>query len=213
MVKHTATSVVTIERFIIEQEKMHPEATGELSGILYDMALAAKMIANKVRSAGLADILGSAEQENVQGEMQQKLDVFANDTIIKAVESALTATHDNKQRVAATMREFYTYVADAGGAFRLVFESDLTSETAVRERLDRVTNSCADAIAHVIHDDTGLPAEESRLLAVSLVGMAQVSARFWLAENGSLPQHQATDLVASLAWRGIRGFPRSADPG
>ena len=135
------------------------------------------------------------------------------DTIIKAVESALTATHDNKQRVAATMQEFYTYVADAGGAFRLVFESDLTSETAVRERLDRVTNSCADAIADVIHDDTGLPAEESRLLAVSLVGMAQVSARFWLAENGSLPQHQATDLVASLAWRGIRGFPRSADPG
>ena len=60
MVKHTATSVVTIDRFIIEQEKMHPEATGELSGILYDLALAAKMIANKVRSAGLADILGSA---------------------------------------------------------------------------------------------------------------------------------------------------------
>ena len=86
MVKHTATSVVTIERFIIEQERLHPEATGELSGILYDLALAAKMIANKVRSAGLADILGSAEQENVQGEMQQKLDVFANETIIKAMD-------------------------------------------------------------------------------------------------------------------------------
>ena len=57
---HTATSVVTIERFIIEQERLHPEATGELSGILYDLALAAKMIANKVRSAGLVDILGSA---------------------------------------------------------------------------------------------------------------------------------------------------------
>ena len=63
-VKHTATSVVTIERFIIEQERQHPEATGQLSGILYDMALAAKMIANKVRSAGLADILGSAGEEN-----------------------------------------------------------------------------------------------------------------------------------------------------
>src|SRR5690349_22788946 len=44
------------------------------------------MIANKVRSAGLADILGSAEQENVQGEVQQKLDVFANETIIKAMD-------------------------------------------------------------------------------------------------------------------------------
>jgi fructose-1,6-bisphosphatase I len=86
VVRHTATSVVTIERFIIEQERRHPEATGELSGILYDLALAAKMIANKVRSAGLADILGSAESENVQGEVQQKLDVLANEIIIKAMD-------------------------------------------------------------------------------------------------------------------------------
>ncbi len=86
MVKHTATSVVTIERYIIEQEKLHPEATGELSGLLYDLALAAKMIANKVRSAGLADILGSTENVNVQGETQQKLDVLANEIIVKAVD-------------------------------------------------------------------------------------------------------------------------------
>ncbi len=86
MVKHTATSVVTIERYIIEQERLHPQATGELSGLLYDMAVAAKMIANKVRSAGLADILGSASTENIQGEIQQKLDVFANETIVKAMD-------------------------------------------------------------------------------------------------------------------------------
>ena len=86
MVKHTATSVVTIDRFIIEQEKLHPEATGELSGLLYDLALAAKMIANKVRSAGLADILGATEDINVQGETQQKLDVIANEIIVKAVD-------------------------------------------------------------------------------------------------------------------------------
>jgi fructose-1,6-bisphosphatase I len=86
MVNHTATSVVTIDRFIIEQEKQHPRATGKLSGILYDLALAAKIISNKVRSAGLADILGATENENVQGEVQQKLDVFANETIIKALD-------------------------------------------------------------------------------------------------------------------------------
>jgi fructose-1,6-bisphosphatase I len=86
VVYNTPTSVVTIERFIIEQERLHPEATGELSGILYDLALAAKIIAGKVRRAGLVDILGSAEAENVQGELQQKLDVFANETIIKALD-------------------------------------------------------------------------------------------------------------------------------
>ena len=86
MVKHTATSVVTIERYIIEQERLYPEATGELSGILYDVALAAKMISSKVRRAGLVDILGAMETENVQGEIQQKLDVFANEIIIKAMD-------------------------------------------------------------------------------------------------------------------------------
>ena len=75
MVKHTDTSVVTIERHIIDQEKRFPDATGELSGILYDLALASKMIANKVRLAGLADILGEHGTENVQGEVQQRLDV------------------------------------------------------------------------------------------------------------------------------------------
>ena len=86
MVKHTATSVVTIDRFIIEQERLHPEATGELSGILYDLALAAKMIANKVRMAGLADILGAAGSENIQGEAQQRLDVLSNEIIVKAMD-------------------------------------------------------------------------------------------------------------------------------
>jgi fructose-1,6-bisphosphatase I len=86
VVQHTQTSVVTIERYIIEQERLYPEATGELSGILYDIALAAKMIANKVRSAGLADILGSDGSENVQGEVQQKLDVISNDIIVKAMD-------------------------------------------------------------------------------------------------------------------------------
>ena len=86
LVTHTATSVVTIDRFIIEQEQRHPQATGRLSNILYDLALAAKMIANKVRSAGLADILGSTHIENVQGEIQQKLDVIAHDTIVKALD-------------------------------------------------------------------------------------------------------------------------------
>ncbi len=84
--RNTATSVVTIERFIIEQERFFPEATGELSGLLYDLALAGKIISSKVRSAGLIDIIGATEDENVQGEIQQKLDIISNDIIVKAVD-------------------------------------------------------------------------------------------------------------------------------
>jgi fructose-1,6-bisphosphatase I len=85
-VYNTKTSVVTIDRYIIEQEKQHAGATGELSRLLQDLALAAKMIANKVRLAGLADILGATNLENVQGEIQQKLDVLANEIIVKAMD-------------------------------------------------------------------------------------------------------------------------------
>ena len=86
MVRNTYTSVVTIERYIIEQERLHPQATGALSGILQDLALAAKMIASKVRLAGLVDVLGEHGTENVQGESQQKLDVISNDIIVKAMD-------------------------------------------------------------------------------------------------------------------------------
>jgi AcrR family transcriptional regulator len=131
------------------------------------------------------------------------------DTIIDNCRAALEATDDNKQRVAATMDAFFAYVASDSGAFRLVFESDLTNEPAVREHVDRVTTECAALIAHVIHDDTGLPADASRLLAVSLVGMAQVSARFWLTDRGGIGRDDAAALVAGLAWRGIRGYPKA----
>jgi fructose-1,6-bisphosphatase I len=82
----SATSVVTIERFIMEQERLHPEATGELSNLLYDLCLAAKIISRQVRRAGLTDILGEFGAVNVQGEVQQKLDVFAHDTVRHSVE-------------------------------------------------------------------------------------------------------------------------------
>jgi fructose-1,6-bisphosphatase I len=74
--------VVTIESFIIDQERHYaPQATGDLSNILYDIGLAAKIINSHVRMAGLADILGSDGAVNVQGEVVQKLDEFANDTM------------------------------------------------------------------------------------------------------------------------------------
>jgi len=130
------------------------------------------------------------------------------DAIIDNCRAALDSTHDNKQRVAAAMEAFYEYIGSHDGAFRLVFESDLTNEPAVRARVDRVTVECARLIAHVIADDTGLPEEQSQLLAVSLVGMGQVSARFWLHGDGSIDQAEAASLVAGLAWRGIGGYPR-----
>ncbi len=75
--------IVTIERYILDQQSDYPEATGSLTSLLYDIALAAKLIASHTNRAGLADILGSTGATNVQGEVVQKLDAYAERTIYR----------------------------------------------------------------------------------------------------------------------------------
>lgn len=76
-------TLMTIERHILEQQRFHPEATGILTGLLYDLALAAKLISRETTRAGIANIIGATSSENVHGETQQKLDVYADDVIFK----------------------------------------------------------------------------------------------------------------------------------
>jgi fructose-1,6-bisphosphatase I len=71
----------TLYRHIIEEERKFPEATGQLSDLLYDIALACKVISLEVNRAGLIDILGLTGEENVQGEAVKKLDVYANEIL------------------------------------------------------------------------------------------------------------------------------------
>jgi fructose-1,6-bisphosphatase I len=80
------TSVYTIERHIVDQERKFPGATGHLTGLLLDIALAAKIISVEVNKAGLAEILGKAGYENIQGEVVQKLDVYAQETMYNALD-------------------------------------------------------------------------------------------------------------------------------
>jgi fructose-1,6-bisphosphatase I len=79
---------VTLYRHIIEQERKYPNATGELSDLLADIALACKLISLEVNRAGLIDILGFTGDENVQGEMVKKLDVYAHETLVNAMEAS-----------------------------------------------------------------------------------------------------------------------------
>jgi fructose-1,6-bisphosphatase I len=96
--------VVTISRFLVDQQRLHPEATGAFTDLLGDIALAAKVIAREVNKAGLVDILGSADDENVHGEEQQKLDVFANQVVIRALDHtglvACMASEENEEIIA-----------------------------------------------------------------------------------------------------------------
>ena len=129
------------------------------------------------------------------------------------VREALASTHDNTERVYATIAAYFEFVSRDGAAFRLIFESDLTNESAVRNRLDTVGLVCADAIAEVIAEDTSLPEADASLLGMALSGMAQVSARHWLAQGSSIPQDEAARLVGALAWRGLGSFPKVGGEG
>lgn len=79
---------ITLYRHIVEEERKYPEATGQLSDLLADIALACKLISLEVNRAGLIDILGFTGTENIHGEVVKKLDVFAHDTLIKAMEAS-----------------------------------------------------------------------------------------------------------------------------
>jgi AcrR family transcriptional regulator len=130
------------------------------------------------------------------------------DELVKRVQNALDSTTENKQRVPATVGAFFDFVSEDAGAFRMVFESDLRGEPAVQEAVDRATSASVDAITETITADAGLDEDKARLLAVGLVGMSQVSARFWLQHHQSMSQEEAVALTANLAWRGIGGgFP------
>jgi AcrR family transcriptional regulator len=131
------------------------------------------------------------------------------DELVASVRTALASTGDNKQRVAATFTAYFEYVAGEGQAFRLVFESDLSNEPAFRERLERGQQECAQMISQMVSQDAGLDDDEARLLSVGMVGLAQVTARYWLTTRDAIARETAEQLVARLAWRGISGWPRS----
>lgn len=132
----------------------------------------------------------------------------ACERLVDLVSAALASTDDNAERVVATMTAFYSMVSSERAEFRLIFESDLTGEAAVEERIWRVNNDIADRIAAVIAEDTGLGPDQSKLLAISLVGIGHVSARYWVTAGG-VDLAEARQLVSDLAWRGISGFPLS----
>lgn len=172
--------------------------------------------ANGYHSAAMDDI---AEQAGVSKPVLYqhfpgKLDLYIAlleshvDALVRAVEEALGSTTDNKQRVHNAVGAFFDFVNGDVGAFRMVFESDLRGEPDVQRAVDRATTATVDAIAKTIMSDAGLDAERARLLAVGLVGMSQVSARYWLDQDADVSRDDAVRLTATLAWRGIgAGFP------
>ncbi len=107
--------IITVQQHILQQQAAHfPGARGSFSSLLSGLTLATKMIQAQIRRAGLLDIIGSAGATNVQGETQQKLDVFANKALLDCLGSrekvAVLASEENEEPVTIDQSEVGEYV-------------------------------------------------------------------------------------------------------
>src|SRR5437773_3893765 len=182
-------SVITIERFIMEQERLHPEATGELSNLLYDLCLAAKIISRQVRRAGLTDILGEFGAINVQGELQQKLDVFAHDTVRHSVEHTgrvcIVASEEEEEPIPVQVR------ADRrGGKYVLLYDPlDGSSNIDVNVSIGTIFS---------IHRRTATKRGPGSLADCLQKGRAQVAAGYIL--------YGSSTMLVYTTGQGVHGF-------
>lgn len=128
-------------------------------------------------------------------------------TLVDSVREAMSSTTDNGQRVRNAVTAYFDFVDGGEGAFRLVFETDLRNEPAVRDRLALASRLCMEAIADTIAADTGLPRPQAELLSVAVTGTSEIAARWWLDSARAVPKAEAVRLIESLVWRGISAFP------
>src|SRR3954468_12161992 len=93
----------TLGQFIIEKQADFPYAKGELSRLLRDIGIAAKLVNREVNKAGLANYIGEAGTTNIQGEGQKKLDIYANEQFISALqyggECCVVVSEENEECV------------------------------------------------------------------------------------------------------------------
>src|SRR5438046_8366357 len=77
--------LVTLEQHLIEEQRHTAGASGDFTGLMTAIAVAAKVVSREVRRAGLTNVLGAAGSENTHGETQQKLDLLANDLLCRVL--------------------------------------------------------------------------------------------------------------------------------
>lgn len=127
--------------------------------------------------------------------------------MVRRIEQAIESSPDNSSRVHSAVRAYFDFVSDERQAFRLIFESDLRDEQAIAGVVNRAIDSCINAISHTIIASTGADTASARLLAAGLVGLSQVSARYWLEQGDEMTRDHAVSLISTLAWRGIAHIP------
>lgn len=129
------------------------------------------------------------------------------DKLIAGVRQALRSTTDNRQRLYAAVQAFFDFVDNDTQGYRLIFQSDLLGDPGVLARVDQATEACIDAVFDLVSHDSGLDPYRARMLAVGLVGVSQVSARYWLEADRPIAKVDAVNTTVDLAWGGLSHVP------
>ena len=177
-------------------------------------------VANGYHSAAMDDIAERAGvskpvlYQHFPGKLELYLALVTThvDVLVVTVRDALASTTDNKNRIAAAVAAYFDFVDREDQAFRLVFESDLRNEPAVQDAVERGERACAEAIAAVIAEDAGLDDDQATLIAVGMVGLCQIAARYWLRTERAVPKHEAIERLSRFAWKGFAGLPLTHSP-
>lgn len=195
MQSHTPTKrFITLGQFIIERQADFPYAKGELSRLLRDIGIAAKIVNREVNKAGLADILGDMGDRNVQGEDQKKLDVYANEQFIKALgaggECIAIASEENEDLI-----EIKSEVANNAKYVVCMDPLDGSSNIDVNVSIGTIFS-----IYRRLNDtDKGQPGTEDFLQK----GVCQVAAGYVI--------YGSSTMLVYTTGKGVNGF--TLDPG
>lgn len=160
---------LTLQHYILQQQQQYPHATGEFSWLLSGITLATKQIQAAVRRAGLNDILGAAGSANVQGEQQQRLDVYANDALVHSMSVrenvAMLVSEEND-------RPIYLSARQGGSRYAVIFDPlDGSSNIDVNVSVGTIFSILR------LPPDYELPSDENDA-ALLLPGSEQVAAGY-----------------------------------
>lgn len=126
--------------------------------------------------------------------------------LVTAINGALRASTDNRQRVRASVEAFFDFVDLDNSGYRLIFTSD-AKDPAVIKRVEGAIEACVDAVYELVMHDSGYDPYRSRMLAAGLVGASQVNARYWIDAHRPVPKDVAVETTVALLWGGLSHVP------
>ena len=140
----------------------------------------------------------ASKQDLYLGVMDERVDV-----LVAQVSNAIESTTGNRARLEAAIACYFRLVDEADHGYRLIFESDFTTNHDVRARVEDVVAQVSRVVGTEVMRQTGMSMGEANILAGGLCGMAQAAAWRWLRLGRPIPIEQAVAQTLNLAWNGL----------